>query len=361
MAIATGGSGGNIVGIGFAGGKGGEATATANSSTSAGPSTANATATGGDGGSRDVDSFATDGQGGAGGDATATANATAHGGSSATATATAFGGAGGAGGASGVDGVNGAANATASAVTQRGSGEAQSTAETSLGRVSLIQSSATAPAGSTATTNTIAQGGGSGQVFSNPGQTAYAFSVGLPDKDYATTLIGGASNVGGALLGPGDIVFGTAILGANYAPDGAGESHTYSASAMFDVNYRGDLQLGLIDNLQDGFAGGLGFQSIEFYVMSNRSEILDRSFTDLLSAEAFFNDGVTNLGSYSGTADLTFGYNLVADGAGGFGVDLAFGGAVPEPSTWAMLLIGLAGLGFAGYRRARAGRTTGAA
>jgi PEP-CTERM motif len=26
---------------------------------------------------------------------------------------------------------------------------------------------------------------------------------------------------------------------------------------------------------------------------------------------------------------------------------------VPEPSTWAMMLIGLAGLGFAGYRRAR--------
>ena len=28
----------------------------------------------------------------------------------------------------------------------------------------------------------------------------------------------------------------------------------------------------------------------------------------------------------------------------------------PEPSTWAMLLIGFAGLGFAGYRRAREAR-----
>ena len=27
--------------------------------------------------------------------------------------------------------------------------------------------------------------------------------------------------------------------------------------------------------------------------------------------------------------------------------------AVPEPSTWAMMLIGFAGLGFVGYRRAR--------
>jgi phospholipase/lecithinase/hemolysin len=30
--------------------------------------------------------------------------------------------------------------------------------------------------------------------------------------------------------------------------------------------------------------------------------------------------------------------------------------AVPEPSTWAMMLLGFAGLGYAGYRRARAGR-----
>jgi hypothetical protein len=33
--------------------------------------------------------------------------------------------------------------------------------------------------------------------------------------------------------------------------------------------------------------------------------------------------------------------------------DFALGGAVPEPSTWAMMLIGFAGLGYAGYRRAR--------
>ena len=32
--------------------------------------------------------------------------------------------------------------------------------------------------------------------------------------------------------------------------------------------------------------------------------------------------------------------------------------AVPEPSTWAMMLLGVAGLGFAGYGRARAGHAT---
>ena len=63
---------------------------------------------------------------------------------------------------------------------------------------------ATAPTGSTATTNAIAQAGGSGQAFSNPGQTAYAFAVGAPDKAYATSLIGGADTVADALLGPRD-------------------------------------------------------------------------------------------------------------------------------------------------------------
>jgi hypothetical protein len=31
--------------------------------------------------------------------------------------------------------------------------------------------------------------------------------------------------------------------------------------------------------------------------------------------------------------------------------------AIPEPSTWAMMLLGFAGLGFAGYRKARSART----
>jgi hypothetical protein len=32
------------------------------------------------------------------------------------------------------------------------------------------------------------------------------------------------------------------------------------------------------------------------------------------------------------------------------------GAVIPEPSTWAMMLLGFAGLGFAGYRHARKAR-----
>jgi hypothetical protein len=119
---------------------------------------------------------------------------------------------------------DGAANATSTAATAKGavaqaqstalgsSGQAQSTAKTGFASVG-VQSSALAPTNSdTATTSAIAQGG-SGQAFLNPGQTAYAFSTASPITPYAATLIGGASHVASALLGPRDAVFGTAILG----------------------------------------------------------------------------------------------------------------------------------------------------
>jgi hypothetical protein len=96
------------------------------------------------------------------------------------------------GGAGSLPGTLGAANATSNAETAKGalaqaqstaagsSGEAQSTAKTSLAGMS-VQSTAVAPTGGTATTNAIAEAGGSGLAFVNPGQTAYAFSTGLPE------------------------------------------------------------------------------------------------------------------------------------------------------------------------------------
>jgi hypothetical protein len=170
----------------------------------------------------------------------------------------------------------------------------------------------------------------------------------FPDKAYATGLIDGASDVASALLGPRDAVFGTAILGANVG----GANGPHSASSTFDFGYQGDLQVGLIDSQLTGFSSGAGFESMEFTIAADGEEIFDRTFTSLAIAESFFRDDVIDLGADFGpNFDLTFGYTLVADGPGGFGFDLAIGGAVPEPSTWAMMLVGFAGLGFMGSRR----------
>ena len=49
---------------------------------------------------------------------------------------------------------------------------------------------------------------------------------------------------------------------------------------------------------------------------------------------------------------LRIGTDIVGGGAFNAAFSLT-GSAVPEPSTWAMMLLGFAGLGFAGYRRAK--------
>jgi Protein of unknown function (DUF642)/PEP-CTERM motif len=55
----------------------------------------------------------------------------------------------------------------------------------------------------------------------------------------------------------------------------------------------------------------------------------------------------------SSSATLDF-VNTVASSNGGVMLDAVSISAVPEPSTWVMMLLGFAGLGFAAYRRARA-------
>ena len=155
------------------------------------------------------------------------------------------------------------------------------------------------------------------------------------------------------MLGPRDVVFGTAILGANFAANGGGGIHAYSASTTFDIDYHGDLLLGLIDNQTNGFNDELGFQSIEFTVVVGGVTVFaPPPFTLLSNAESFFRDAVFDLGPSLGQA-ATFGYTLVANGTGGFGFDFAVGGTVPEAPTWMMMLTGFAGLGYAACRSAK--------
>jgi hypothetical protein len=43
------------------------------------------------------------------------------------------------------------------------------------------------------------------------------------------------------------------------------------------------------------------------------------------------------------------------DGTGSFSGTLTISSAVPEPSTWAMMILGFCGLGFMAYRRKQNG------
>ena len=63
--------------------------------------------------------------------------------------------------------------------------------------------------------------------------------------------------------------------------------------------------------------------------------------------------------NWVGPMDATSG-SIIDGDSGGYGTDLGTVSlnvrvhpGVPEPSTWAIMLIGFAGLGFAAYRRTR--------
>jgi PEP-CTERM motif len=301
-ATAVGGAGGIPIEGQGGGGAGGNATATSSASANGtGDATASATATGGAGGGGAFD-------GGLNGNATATSSAFANGTGDATASATATNGDFGFLPFSSV-------SATAYAETANGGlaqaqvstdvGSSTSIAKTSFGGVS-VQSTVPGPSGETATA--IAQGG-TGQPLDIP-LGFFGFSIALPDNADASTLIGGASNVADALLGPDDKIFAAAIL---------------NGSSTFNFSFQGDLILGVITG---------GFVDI----LANGNDILSENIGD---------DSVINLGSFGPNIDLTIE---------GFGSSFALGGAVPEPSTWAMMLLGFAGLGFVGYRQTRAGR-----
>src|SRR3984957_13653511 len=83
-----------------------------------------------------------------------------------------------------------------------------------------------------------------------------------------------------------------------------------------------------------------------------------------------FPPGFTDLQSWTRDSNLDpdwlrIGTDIVGKNADGVAptFNAAFsltGAVVPEPSTWAMMLLGFAGLGFAGYRQARKARPAGA-
>jgi hypothetical protein len=357
-ATSTGGGGGFGGGLDEGpdqgGGVGGFATATAQASAGSGSATASAIANGGYGGGSDV-------TGSAGGDANASSTATTAGSGDASSSANATGGAAGfsefpfgalpspgnatataaasatGGGKAIATAVAAAAfpsdfgdpfptaNATSTAETIHGAmakalstinpttdeatGTSEATAQTSFGGVSVQSDVTNTIFPNFVTVEAIAQGG-SGQTSLDPGFGAVfgAITTALPDKASATTLIGGASNVAEALLGAGEEIFGTAIL---EGPD---------ESATFDFSFRGYLILGVIDGEADIIVNGI----------------------KLSAADEFAEDAVFDLGSFGPNIDLTIS---------GFGT-FAIGGAVPEPSTWAMLLLGFAGLALVGLNGA---------
>jgi probable HAF family extracellular repeat protein len=147
---------------------------------------------------------------------------------------------------------------------------------------------------------------------------------------------GGAINLG-SLSGSTD--------SAAYGINDAGQVVGYSVVAGLGI-FATEWSDGSFINLGrlPGSSGSLA------YGINDAGQVVGYSIVGETDIATEWSDGsVINLGRLPGsTSSFAYGINDVGEAVGYNEV------AVPEPSTWAMMLVGFGGLAFAGYRRANA-------
>ena len=154
---------------------------------------------------------------------------------------------------------------------------------------------------------------------------------------------------------------------------GSSAALQYEATAVFDFTARTSEALDL-KLLSDDFAVtsvGISFDSLDLQVVNETTgkSLASFGFTSSSGAEKFFNADLVGLGAVGAGPQsieieysLTFNAGTSAGPADGFGFTYELvdpppsAATIPEPSTWAMMLVGFAGLAFAGYRGSRGRR-----
>ncbi len=173
--------------------------------------------------------------------------------------------------------------------------------------------------------------------------TAAAFVV-APAAHAATILPGNTTNVSNASFDvSGDIDSGP--ISASFGRSGL-DSGNYTDTFLFTIDQDG-VGSGSITTVLSGLTGGatdLDFTSVVF-----NNGVTD--YTVTTTSGAIEQGALSNIPITSGTENsITVSY--FSRGAGSYGGTLAFTPeAIPEPTTWAMLLLGFGSLGMVVRRR----------
>jgi hypothetical protein len=351
-------------------GAGGNATSTLDlTDASASGLNATAYAQGGDGGSVD------NGAPGTGGAGTATPSVTSTAATSGvTGYATAYGGGGGDDPGTGLPAAGGAATASASVSANGGAGVAAASAS---GGHSTWGANALATAHVTNASSGSAEAAAESSGIDGYVATQSTASVA---GGASATSAAGVSNGAPALL---PIVAGSMDSQAYLTPTGlnqavgamesgyggAGSSLDYITYAAFALPT--SVAEGLALTLSSSSSSGWTSATLAFDVYSSDNGWTDYMFTSLTSAQTFFDNNTIDLGAY-GAGSLPFVelyFDFTSSTVGdGFGFTYAVHDppiamlapalaaattATPEPSTWAMMALGFAGIGFARYRTSR--------
>jgi hypothetical protein len=177
------------------------------------------------------------------------------------------------------------------------------------------------------------QGGGGGGGYSGGGGGDGVNSAGGGGGSYvnpaftSVTITPGANGTSNGSANAGLDGYVT-INGLDFDATGSIVDYTVPTSAVYDIT-----AVGAQGGGGTGSSGGYGA---------------------LVSGDIFLNAG-TVLGIVVGGQGLTGNFDGIWGGGGGGGsfVFETAATAVPEPATWALMLVGFAGLGFAGYRRGK--------
>ncbi|RBO99686.1 putative secreted protein with PEP-CTERM sorting signal, partial [Roseiarcus fermentans] len=296
--------------------------------------------------------------GGAGGAASSTLTVRGASASSLAVSTVAAGGAGGGGETAGGAGGNASARSDATLIgAGRVSSTATATAGSDGGQVLLpigsgASSAQSAAANAEGSVTAAARAGASAGRGAVGAETETAVGAGT----WALAPIASGQAISDANLTPGGpTIGGGAISGSSQCCERFGLERTLADEAEFSfiAAARERLSLTLLDN----DSAGTGFDRISLKVAVDGRVAVVETFTSLSVAEAFFSHRALDLG-VAGPGDhrVDVSYAITT---GGFSLD-GFGfaysvqdGAVPEPATWAMMLLGLAGLSYAGHMKSK--------
>jgi hypothetical protein len=151
--------------------------------------------------------------------------------------------------------------------------------------------------------------------------------------------------VNAVTAGPLTLALGS--MGAGYG--GTGASLTYQESANFTFNAIG---APFVIDLLSSASLGKGFESATFQISLNGNLFYNKSFNDLASAQAFFLNDLFDISLAGGINNIQLAFNETMSGGEGFSFDYgtASVSSTPLPPSWTMMLIGLAGFAFCGWR-----------
>ncbi|MCQ9378021.1 hypothetical protein [Methyloversatilis sp. XJ19-49] len=139
-------------------------------------------------------------------------------------------------------------------------------------------------------------------------------------------------------------VIGHGRMGAGYGGAASGV-RSYSASAVFTFTQeaRSELVLGMLDFTANGRGDDF---TLRFSVTHFDTTLLEHSFSGLSAAESWFADQTLHLGTFEGETEIGLHLTLTGDFAQSADFSYMLSAPVPEPTSAALMLAGIALLRF---------------